>query len=266
MTAFRKKIKFLAIAICLFLFSLTSVSAGSANVTISGASTVIVGNNVEVTINLNNINVTDGVAGVQFALTYDNAYLQYVSDTPLAPFGIGYSDSVKTFSGFAMGPSTRINGTSSNLIKIVFKTLKEGSTTIGFSKTEVSEGNKSKATVTSNTKTITINTPPPPPSSNANLSSLSISSGGINFNKDVTNYSVKVGGAITSVNVSASAEDSGARVSGTGSKNLSYGDNKISVVVTAPSGATKTYNITVTREDNRSSNTNLSSLSINTGT
>ena len=112
-------------------------------------------------------------------------------------------------------------------------------------------------------KSITIT---PPPSSNANLSSLSVSNGSINFNKDTTNYSVKVGSDVTIINVSASAEDSGAKVSGTGSKSLNYGDNKINVVVTAPSGDKKTYTITVTREDNRSKNNNLSSIKLSTGT
>ncbi len=263
MTDFKRNIKFLAFAVLLFLFSYLNVYAGSANVSLNGASSVIVEKNIEIIVNLNNINVTDGVAGFQANIKYDSEYLSYVSDTSLASFGVGYTDSIKTIAGVAFMPSSRINGSSSNLIKLVFKTKKVGTTTISLSGTEVSEGNNSIASSNNPSKTITIT---PPPSSNANLSSLGVSNGSINFNKDTTNYSVKVGSDVTSINVSASAEDSGAKVSGTGSKSLNYGDNKINVVVTAPSGDKKTYTITVTREDNRSKNNNLSSIKLSTGT
>jgi len=265
MTTFRKNIKFLAIAISLFLFSSLNVNAGSATLNLSGASSVIVGNNIEVIISANNINVTDGIAGFEAKVNYDSNYLDFIDSVSLAKFEVNYENYVSSgmISGMSFSESKFITGTSSNLIKLIFKTKKEGSTNIRINDVEVTEGNKDIANVGGTSKTITIN---PIPSSNANLSSLSVSSGTINFNKDTTSYSLKVDSDVTSIDISASAEDSGAKVSGIGTKSLNYGDNKISIVVTAPSGSKKTYTITINRKDNRSSNNNLASLKVSTGT
>lgn len=263
MTDIKRNIKFLAFAICLFLFSYLNVYAGSANVSLNGASSVIVGKRVEVTVSISNINVDGGVASFESKLVYDSNYLNYVDCVSLNSLSVDYSNGNKTMSGLAISEKAYITSSSSNLIKIIFETKKEGSTVIRLNDIEVMDSNKAIVSVNTPSKTITIT---PPPSTNANLASLSVSNGSISFNKDTTSYSVKVGNDVTSINVSASAEDSGAKVSGTGTKSLNYGDNKISIVVTAPSGDKKTYTITVTREDTRSKNNNLSSIKLSTGT
>ncbi len=268
MTDFKRNIKFLAFAITLFLFSYLNVYAGSANVSLNGTSEIAVGKNIEIIVNVNNIQGAKAIQSFGGSLSFDSEYLQYVSYTKLSGFSSGvYSPSSKKLSLYSGDVSEWLTGSSNNIVKFVFKTLKPGNTTIKFNNPEVGAiDSNDKSTILKTqavSKSITIT---PPPSSNANLSSLSVSNGSINFNKDTTNYSVKVGSDVTSINVSASAEDSGAKVSGTGSKSLNYGDNKINVVVTAPSGDKKTYTITVTREDNRSKNNNLSSIKLSTGT
>lgn len=262
MTDIKRNIKFLAFAICLFLFSYLNVFAdGSATLSLNGTSTVIVGNNIEITVAINNLtDIPGGISGINAVLNYDASYLELTSYPSLAQFNVSYIPASKKMAGFAVGNNLT---TSSNLIKFIFKTKKEGSTNINLSGIKVVDENAKTVMVNTPSKTITIT---PPPSSNANLSSLSVSNGSISFNKDTTSYSVKVGSDVTSINVSASAEDSGAKVSGTGTKSLNYGDNKISVVVTAPSGDKKTYTITVNREDTRSKNNNLSSIKLSTGT
>ncbi|MDE6285212.1 MAG: cadherin-like beta sandwich domain-containing protein, partial [Bacilli bacterium] len=259
MTNFKKYFHFFFLFLVLLLGFQTSVLAGSASLSLNGNNSVYIGNNVEVTVALNNINATDGIMGFQANLEYDASALEFVSASNLAPFSISYSDSVKTLAGLSFNPSTNIKGASANLVKLVFKTKKEGSTTIRIKNVEVTEGNNAIASTGGTSKTINIT---PPPSSNANLSSLSVSNGSISFNKDTINYSIKVASNVTSVSVSATAEDGGAKVSGTGNKNLNYGNNAIKVVVTAPSGNTKTYTININREDIRSSNNNLSNLTI----
>lgn len=263
MTDIKRNIKFLAFAICLFLFSYLNVYAGSATLNFNGASSVIVGKEITITLTINSIsNVEGGIAGIGGEFTFDKEYLEMVSSSGMAPFSVSYASS-GIVHGFSGSEDSRIMGTSGNLIKFVFRAKKEGKTTISLRDTEVSEGLGKIASSNNPSKTITIT---PPPSSNANLSSLSVSNGSISFNKDTTSYTVKVGSDVTSINVSASAEDSGAKVSGIGTKSLNYGDNKISVVVTAPSGDKKTYTITVNREDTRSKNNNLSSIKLSTGT
>ncbi len=102
--------------------------------------------------------------------------------------------------------------------------------------------------------------------SNANnLTSLSVSSGGISFSSGTTSYSTTVESNVTSVVINGTAV-AGASVSGTGTKSLNYGSNKFNIVVTAQSGAKKTYTVNITRKDNRSSDTSLKSLTVNSGT
>lgn len=102
-------------------------------------------------------------------------------------------------------------------------------------------------------------------SSNANLSSLKVNYEGMSptFNASKTNYAVTVGQDINSLNVTAYAQDSKAKVSVSGNTNFKDGDNYIYITVTAENGAKKTYKITVTRtSDPTKSNAYLESLII----
>ncbi len=114
--------------------------------------------------------------------------------------------------------------------------------------------------------------------SNANLSSLSISSGTIRpFVYPVTtSYTATVFDPTTSVTVTPTCEDNTSTVtvngttvtSGSASSTipLSLGANTITVVVTAASGATKTYTLSVTRNAAASTDATLSALVPSTGT
>lgn len=256
---------YLIITLSLFLFYLPLIFAsGTANVSLSGDSSVYVGNNVTVTLSINSINGAGGggVSGVSGTLNYDSNYLEFVSAQSLAPFGISYNSSAKSFSGFDSTGSNKIVS-SGNLLRLTFRAKAVGSVTISYSDPDLSDADGEVVSSRGTSMRINIVNPP---SSNANLSSLSISNGNISFNPNTTSYSVKVGKDVSSVTVSATAQDAGARVSGTGSKSLNYGNNSINITVTAPSGASKTYTINVTREDPRSNNNNLKNLTVEGGT
>ena len=97
-------------------------------------------------------------------------------------------------------------------------------------------------------------------STDANLASLSVSVGAITptFNKDVLAYSVGVANTVASLTVTPTAANAGAtlKVNGTavasgaasGSIALAIGPTTVNVEVTAKSGATRTYVLTVNRE------------------
>ncbi|MBB6694421.1 cadherin-like beta sandwich domain-containing protein [Cohnella xylanilytica] len=112
-------------------------------------------------------------------------------------------------------------------------------------------------------------------SSNADLSNLTISQGTLSpsFSADTTEYTASVGNEITSLEITPTVADGTATLqvntadatSGSARMvNLDVGDNEIVVDVTAQNGATKTYKVTVTRA--KSSNADLSSLTISEGT
>lgn len=88
-------------------------------------------------------------------------------------------------------------------------------------------------------------------SDNANLKSLSLSNGTLSpkFSASKTSYTATVANSVTEVKVYATAQDSGAKVEVSGESALKVGKNTRTVTVTAPSGAQKTYTITITRSE-----------------
>ena len=120
------------------------------------------------------------------------------------------------------------------------------------------------------TRTVTVNvvakpTPQPdptpnPPSSNNNTQTKStnnkikeLSVDGYKLLKvDANNYTLSVGPNVDSINIKAIAEDSKAKVTGTGEHKLKNGENIIEIKVTSESGSQNKINIKVTKKENYS--------------
>ncbi len=106
-------------------------------------------------------------------------------------------------------------------------------------------------------------------STNNYLSSLKVDGATVaNFNKNTTSYNLgTVETAKTSINITATAEDSSATVSGTGTKTLKEGKNTFTIKVTAENGSAKSYTLTITRTPApKSTNNYLSSLKVDGAT
>lgn len=69
------------------------------------------------------------------------------------------------------------------------------------------------------------------------------------FNKKTLNYKLNLDGDVEKINVSATADNDKASVSGAGEISVLEGENKIEIVVTSESGKTRTYTILVTVKD-----------------
>lgn len=97
------------------------------------------------------------------------------------------------------------------------------------------------------------------------LSSLSVAQSTITptFNKDVLEYKSAVAYTVTDIDILATANDTKATITGTGSKQLNTGDNVFEIVVTAEDNTKRTYKLTVTRAKN--DNANLSNIVISGG-
>lgn len=257
----RSVIKFSLIICFLFFFSTAVNALGSASTGFSGNNSVYVGNNIEVILYVGGVTGTTdngGLAAFGGNISYSSDKLELISSSSLAPFTVELVGS--RLGGF--GQNT-IKGRS-NIIRLVFKAKALGSATISYSGSSQPDASASPVSISGCSKTINITNPP---SSNNNLKSLTINNGTLSpgFSSSNTSYSVNVGSNVTSISINASAEDSGSSISGTGTKNLGYGSNRFNIVVTAPSGAQKTYSINVIRADDRSSNNNLSVLTVNGG-
>lgn len=250
----KKKIILLLILILLFP---CIVNAASASTSISGDGSVFIGSNITLTINMNESG-SSGIMSVGGNVSYDTSKFDLVE--------------IKNISGCAGEPNglkvgllctSSIKG-SKSLFRVILKAKATGSGSIRFNpdQNNIYDSNYQRISTSGSNKNITVKDPP---SSNNNLKSLSINPGGINFSAGNTNYTVNVDSNITSVYVSAQAEDGKAQVSGTGNKQLNYGSNKISVNVKAENGNVKNYIINVNRKDDRSGDANLKSINVSNG-
>lgn len=114
------------------------------------------------------------------------------------------------------------------------------------------------------TRTYVINiTRPDSRSKNNYLSSLVVSNTNISFNRNTLVYNLST--TSDNVLISATKDDNKATVTGTGRFTLNYGSNTYRINVTAENGSTRIYTININREDTRSSNNNLKSLTLSKG-
>lgn len=113
-------------------------------------------------------------------------------------------------------------------------------------------------------------------SNNADLNSISLNSGALNetFDSAKTDYTQNVGQSVTNLTVTPTAADSKSTITVNGSPvssgqasgaiSLQMGSNPITIIVTAQTGTTKTYNIQVNKML-VSTNANLSGLTVSSG-
>lgn len=138
-------------------------------------------------------------------------------------------------------------------------------TTNGSAYTTTTKAPKPKTTKKPTTTTPPVTEPPvteAPKNNNTYLSSLSLSNGTIEFNKDVTEYSIDVETTISSINVDAVPEASTSTVKVDGNTNLVEGTNTITITVTAEDGSTGNYVIHVNKKEVLSNNARLASITI----
>ncbi|HZK22196.1 MAG TPA: cadherin-like beta sandwich domain-containing protein [Oscillospiraceae bacterium] len=229
-------------AVSIILIALLGVSlfvpmanAATAKATIAlSSSSVTIGNTVKVTVKYT---ADEAIGTWDFKLNYDKEYLEYVNGADSGGSGVlnfcswSESENQKTISQ-----------------TVTFKTRKIGSTTVSTSTSAiVSNSTISKMNASNASASITIKAKPEA-STNANLSSLKVSPGTLSpeFSASTTDYKMTVDYSVTNLAVSAITAHSAATKS-LSSTALSVGENKITLTVTAESGAKKTYTINVTR-------------------
>lgn len=244
------KNKIFILAMFLFVFTPLSAKAASVSVSLSCPSSAKASSTISCTVSASPSG--SDLKGIQANIKITGGKYSSFS---LATGWTSYSNSA---SGFSLGRNTA--ATSSVTVGTLKLTMpSSGSAVVSLSNVAGSDSSYNTLSGSSPSKTIKVQ-------SNVNtLSSLSITGGTLSpaFNSNTTSYNATVDA--TSITISGTATDSSSKISGLGKKNLNYGKNSFSVVVTSESGVKKTYTITVTRPDNRSTNNNLKSLSINQG-
>ena len=233
-----KKIKVILISLFCLLVIPETVFAASGKINVSGTSTVVVGNNVTVTVTLSSSTL---IGSWEMSLNYDKNYLQLRSAT---------SES----NGIRMAASTA-TGVKSKSYTFTFKTLKKGSTSVSVGGyLAYAYADLSEISLSSNSKTINIITQAELEASyskNNNLASLGVEGFTLTpeFNATTLEYSVTVPENTKEVNITASVQDRKASVTGVGVQQVNQGNNKFLVTVKAENGSEKTYTINVDVKD-----------------
>ena len=255
--------RFIKISILSLLFScllITKVNAGAANVSISGNGTIESGKTFTLNVIAANASVTDGSGGLMSAggtISSSNATCVQLVSVSVTDGMANNGVYAYSFMNGKLGTVTLATATFKAVGSNCTATIKSDNTKLAFT-----DGAKiTTGTVSKNINVVTY-------SSNNNLSSLTVSPGSLSpaFSANQTNYTVNVGADVTNINIGATVQDAKSTLAGAGNKKLNFGSNKIAITVKAQNGSTKVYNINVIRQDNRASNANLKSLTINGGT
>lgn len=222
------------IGIGLFVFSPLIAKAGSINLSLNCPESGKAGETISCSISASS---SANINGVMANYNFDSG-VSFVSFTPSNGLS-NYGSSVK---GFAVGNTNGVgNSTNVGTLKVTLpsnatsnQTYKIGLTNVGGSDTNFDDLSGSSVSKSVRIKS-NINT----------LSSLSISGANINFSENNTSYSATV--SSETIVISATAKDSRASVSGTGTKTLNYGNNTFNITVTSEDGNKKVYTISVNR-------------------
>ncbi len=223
---------FLFVLLCNLFISKVNAAGATIGVS-SSARQVVVGNTVKVYITISS---SSALGSWEFDVNYDTDVLSFVSSNLE-----GNTRSAGVVSN---------SNTKSKTYTITFKAKSSGTAKVSVANINVYGYNESRLSAGGGSvsiKTITQKDLESSYSSDNNLASLSINGYSLNpsFNKNTTSYSLTVPNDVNSVTVSAKANDSKARVRGTGKVSLNEGNNKINIVVTAENGNKKTYTINV---------------------
>ena len=233
-----RKIKVILISLFCLLVIPKTVFAASGKINVSGTSTVVVGNNVTVTVTLSSSTL---IGSWEMSLNYDKNYLQLRSAT---------SES----NGIRMAASTA-TGVKSKSYTFTFKTLKKGSTSVSVGGyLAYAYADLSEISLSSNSKKINIITQAELEASyskNNNLASLGVEGFTLTpeFNANTLEYSVIVPEDTKNVNLTGTVQDKKASITGVGVQQVNQGNNKFLVTVKAENGSEKTYTINVDVKD-----------------
>ena len=131
-----------------------------------------------------------------------------------------------------------------NSSSVTIKANKPGTATITLKPISLADSDTASKVTATKTVTITVKEKPQAPdTSSAKLKSITIA--GKTYNNPNTDITVTVDGKTDTVDISAVAQDSNAKISGTGKKELKTGTNTVAITVTGSNGAKLTYNVRI---------------------
>ena len=235
-----KMIKKIIIPILLMvIFAPGIVYAGSANISVTGPSTGVVGNQLKITVTVSS---NQALGAWQFDVNYPREYLELSS--------VGNSGDCGSTTS-CVG-NVENSSTKSKSYTFSFKVKKHGNATVT-AKSTIALFDESQSTP-SGSKTFSLKTQEEIEASyskDAYLKSLGVEGYSVTpeFDKEKYEYELEVENEVEKIEINARVNDANASVAGAGEKELIEGPNKFEIVVTAQKGNSLTYTLTVTRKE-----------------
>lgn len=230
----KKKISVILIGLLLTFTSMIKLNAASASISVSvNRSSLVVGNTVNATVTVYS---SGGIGSWEYTINYDTSKLKLVSGQ------VSVADVAQS------------SGKTSVSYNYTFKAIASGSASIGVKSYSVINWDVQELSTTANSKTVSIITQQELEASyskNNNLSGITVEGYELDgaFDKEKLEYIVSVPSDTEKIKLNASVEDSTATLTGIGEFDVSEGDNKFDIIVTAQNGNQKTYSVTVKVED-----------------
>lgn len=236
----------LCLAVLMLLTSLCglTVRAASGSLTASAsASNVTVGSQVSITLKYDGGGAK--IASIEPQISYNAKAFQYVGCTGASASG---GAGVVRMSYYA----TTATPPTSVTITLTFKAIAAGAGNFSVTTSEFFNDDDYSSLGTP-AKPLSVSAINPTLSANANLASIKPSSGTLTpkFSANVTNYTITVPYTTTSLSLSATAQDKGAKIAVSGKNALVVGKNTQVITVTAPNGTTKKYTVVINRAANQ---------------
>ena len=229
-----KKLSTILLSILLILFSFTKVNAATGKITVSSStSKIVVGNTFTVKVTISS---STAMGSWEWIIDYDKNKFKLVSgETNVADFFESTNTKSKTY-------TYKFKATGTGSGKITVKSY--GAIDMNEKNISLSVGNKTVTVITQAELEASY-------SKNNNLKSLSITGLTLSpkFSASTTEYTAEADSNTEEITIKATTEDSKADVSGIGTHNVSEGENKFEITVTAENGSTKKYTIKVNVKD-----------------
>lgn len=222
------------------LFALPVHAAGGSLSASANASTVTIGDTVTLTLSYSGGGAK--IAAVEPRINYNAKAFEYVSCTGAAANG---GAGIVRISYYAPGEAP-----TSVTFTLTFKAIAAGAGDFSVTTSEFynDDDYSSLGTPSKKFEVAAIN---PTKSANANLASIKPSAGTLTpaFKPEVTDYTISVPYTTTSLSLSVTTQDKGAKTAVSGSNKLTVGKNTQVITVTAPNGTTKKYTVVITRDE-----------------
>ncbi len=176
----------------------------------------------------------------------------------------------KLISGFSASKYTYSVNSEAKQINISAETTDQAGKVSGTGKKNLACGKNNitlKATAEDGTTTdykITVNKTC---DESTKLKGIKISAGALSpsFKSDIYSYTITVSTEVDKIQLTGEKENDKQTIAGNGTKTLKYGDNRATIKVKAENGDEQSYNFTIIREDGRSKNNYLTSISLSNG-